>query len=1171
MIKETKEINEMNERELFEYITNVYLISNPGVQYKKIPEMEIRFGTGKNKQISKIDYDNTIRALYSAGFVTENPQGHHILRIFKHDIDKKNGNFIRNNIRAEVFGLDLIQEYCRSNSLQKILDLPSTVTAISDKLKFTRKTPAMEPKSMVDFTDFGFRVSYQMEEDYQSGNEPARKMMESWTDSKKTYRYLNRVRFSHPIYPIFADLSIIKSSRSMQKIQIPTHTIQEGGVFTNNETYEIELELDNTKIGVGTDYASLSVLLDSIRKTIRIVLSALQTTPYPIGMKERDQILQEYMKLIHGPNHQPRRIIPRDFIGPSSYTLQMNNILPILETEHGGVPNIRNDYSVTDKADGERRLLYVSGNGRVYMIDMNMNVIFTGTTIDENNIEKTGTGVGKLRFQDSLLDGEFIKYDKKGGVINLYMAFDIYYIHNESVRELGFIPYSLDIDEDESKKESKKESKLTINTRVHLLSEFINKMKLKSIVEDTKVTTKTKSVMEGSSRTTSKSITSPCQFAIRCKRFYSGEGTTIFASCEKILANVVDGRFEYNTDGLIFTPSHTGVGSNRIGVAGPVSKTPWEQSFKWKPPEFNTIDFLVSIKKDKKGKDEIHNIFKEGRNLLGIQDVIQFKTLILRCGFDQSRHGNLWLDMINDRIPPANEPENEEKYQAVPFQPTDPYDSNASFCNVMLKDTGGADLVMMTEEGEYFEEHMIVEFKYDISLQGAWKWIPLRVRYDKTNELRSGVSKNYGNAYNVANSNWTSIHNPVTETMITTGNEIPDHYERDDVYYNRTSKKTTTQPLRDFHNLYVKRKLIMAVSNRGDTLIDYAVGKAGDLSKWVQSKLGFVFGIDISKDNIQNKFTGACFRYINERKKQIKNPTYALFCHGNSSLNIRNGDAFMSEKDKEISRAVFGKGPKDKTLLGEGVYRQYGVASDGFQISSIQFAIHYLFENADTFHNFMRNVSECTRVGGKFIGTCYDGMTVFNALSNKNKGDVLTILRDENKVLEITKQYDQTGFPDNETSLGYAIDIYQETINKVFREYLVNFDYLIQIMENYGFVLITQAEAKNMGLPNASGMFQDLYQDMMNELNRDTKNKRSNYGVADQMTPEELRITFMNRYFVFKKIRNVNTEKMVKILHNKANKEEKEEKEEENIKKPKKIYVRKLKVPKIIIQSNTER
>ena len=87
--------------------------------------------------------------------------------------------------------------------MQKILDLPSTVTAISDKLKFTRKLPAMEPKSMVDFTDFGFRVSYQTEEDFQPGSDPARKNMEDWGDSKKTFRYLNRVRFSHPLFPIF--------------------------------------------------------------------------------------------------------------------------------------------------------------------------------------------------------------------------------------------------------------------------------------------------------------------------------------------------------------------------------------------------------------------------------------------------------------------------------------------------------------------------------------------------------------------------------------------------------------------------------------------------------------------------------------------------------------------------------------------------------------------------------------------------------------------------------------------------------------------------------------------------------------------------------------------------------------------------------------------------------
>jgi hypothetical protein len=790
------------------------------------------------------------------------------------------------------------------------------------------------------------------------------------------------------------------------------------------------------------------------------------------------------------------------------------------------------------------------------MIDMNMNVIFTGTTVDENN---TGTGVGKIKFQDSLLDGEFIKYDKNGDVINLYMAFDIYYIHTKSVRELGFIhnenSKDLNCEEEESKEES------NINTRVNLLSEFIIKIKLKSIVEDTQITKKTKNT------TKNISITSPCQFVIRCKNFYSDK--SIFNSCDKILSNVKDGLFVYNTDGLIFTPSHTGVGSNCIGKAGPLHKTVWEQSFKWKPAEYNTIDFLVSIKKNNKSQDEIHNIFKEGRNLSGVQDVIQYKTLILRCGFDPSKHKNPWLDMINDHIPSDEIGGNESKYQPVPFQPTNPYDKNACFCNVALNDTGD-NLVMMTEEGEYFEEDMIVEFKYDISRKGAWKWVPLRVRYDKTNELRSGF-KNYGNAFHVANSNWTSIHNPITETMITTGNEIPDNYERDDVYYNRSNNKTTTQPLRDFHNLYVKRKLIVSVSKRGDTLIDYAVGKAGDLPKWLQSNLGFVFGIDISKDNIQNSKNGACIRYLNKRKEQKeqkKKPLYALFCQGNSSRNIRNGDAFMSEKDKEISSAVFGKGHKDKTRLGEGVYNQYGIATDGFNISSIQFAIHYLFENANTFHNFMQNVSECTCKDGIFIGTCYDGMTVFNALSDKNEGDTLNFTRvdgnNEFKLLEITKRYSQTGFPDNENSLGYAIDVYQESIGKVFREFLVNFDYLIQIMENYGFVPIEQHEAVRIGLPKSSGMFKDLYNNMMNEIKRDPKT-RSNYGVAHLMTNEEINITSMNRYFVFKKIRNVNTDKIIKILHNQAKKEQEQE-EEDTMKETKKIRVRKLKVPKIIIQ-----
>ena len=209
--------------------------------------------------------------------------------------------------------------------------------------------------------------------------------------------------------------------------------------------------------------------------------------------------------------------------------------------------------------------------------------------------------------------------------------------------------------------------------------------------------------------------------------------------------------------------------------------------------------------------------------------------------------------------------DNEDSYKPVPFQPTEPYDPTAYLCNIKLQQQG-TQLYMMTEEIEYFEENMIVEFKYVMDNEDGWKWVPLRVRYDKTNELRSGL-RNYGNAYHVANNNWYSIHNPITNEMISTGLNVPETYNNDEVYYNRSNNDTNTKSLREFHNLYVKSKLITGVSNRGDTLIDYAVGKAGDLSKWLHNNLDFVLGVDVSKDNIHNQLDGACTRYLKAKAK----------------------------------------------------------------------------------------------------------------------------------------------------------------------------------------------------------------------------------------------------------------------------------------------------------------
>jgi len=1088
----------------FERIVQHYLESNPFMPNAgKISELEIRFGTNPriSKPITKIEYENVVKQLYACGFVPETDDGIHMLRIQNEYTCSRTGKKKISNIRAEIPGLDLIQEYCRTNSLQRLIDMPST---IFNKIKFTQKMGATTRTGEMihkhDVEDFNFRVSYQTEQDFHAQYPLVRNIIDKWNDSLKIFRSMNRVRFVHPEFPIFADLTIVKSSKKTNKVVVPKYTIQEADVFNSVEQYEVELEVDNSRVGHGSNYTTLDSLMIALRKCIRIILSGIQGSKFPISYKERDGILQSYMQVLHGQRDDEtkpdvkRQVTSSNFIGPSSVTLQMEHIIDNTNTNLLSA-NIRNGYTVTDKADGDRALMYISSDGRIYLIDTNMNVKFTGT----KTVEKT--------LFDSLVDGEHIKYDKTGKFINLYAAFDIYYVHEKSVREYPFI----------STTSVETTTKHTTEYRLPLLHQFIDLLNPVSILDG-----------PGTGEVKPNRNNYPCEFRVQCKAFYyDSEKNTIFDGCSKILSNAKDGIFEYNTDGLIFTPSNLAVGASSVGgKTGPKTKFTWEYSFKWKPAEFNTIDFLVTIKKNKMGKDEINHIFQEGKNLLGTQSVSQYKTLVLRCGFSERTDGflNPCQSILDDMDVKVNT-DDENEYKPVPFYPTDPYDKNAHLCNIMLQDINGR-LLMQTEEGEYFDENMIVEFKYVMTNRDGWRWVPLRVRYDKTAELLSGIKKNYGNAYRVANNNWHSIHNPITEDMISTGQNIPGQI--DEVYYSKTTDETSTQALRNFHNLYIKSKLIEAVSTRDDTLIDYAVGKGGDLAKWIYSNLKFVFGIDISPDNIHNQLDGACARYLKAKKKYSRVPS-ALFVRGNSGMNIRTGEAFYSEKDKQITNAVFGTGAKDATILGKGVYKNYGMAEAGFHISSCQFAMHYFFEDKRSLHQFLRNLTECTRVNGYFIGTCYDGQTVFDILRNKKKEERLSIFKGDSKIFELTRMYEPTGFPDDELSLGYAIDVYQESINKVFREYLVNFTYFIRLMEDYGFSLITKDEARHMNLPDSTGLFSELFGQMSREI-KTRPHTKANYKDAMNMSPEEKQISFMNRYFVFKKTRSVDAKKMGEII-----------------------------------------
>ena len=1126
--------NESNEspKVILDKISLAYLNGNPS-QYSEI-EMEAKFGTRGIKYLTKMDYDNVIKKLKSLKWETNYTNGEYLLRIQPEFLDVRTGQFKTNSdfnrFRIEIQGFNNIQEYCKTNSIKIVNDKNY------QSVKINRKTPVKigegkeEAISSANFDDFNFRVTLSNEEVISKTGKIGTDVFENWNKTKKVFRYMNRVTFTHNDYPFKIDLSIVKSSSKNERgWMIQTYNIDESNVFKNPESYEIEIEVDNR--GAKEKYKNPVDLSNGLQKIVTQVLSGLQKTNFPVSYSEQKEVLQTYHKLLFEEDFKKKNgeYIPKknvhtsDFIGPGLVTLDLINIGNL--NPDVIVPNITEPYAycVTEKADGDRHLLYVNGKGRIYFINTNMNVIFSGAKTEEE------------KCFNSLLDGELILHNKLGKFINTFAVFDIYYINKVDIRARPFI-----------NTHTKDEKYFKDGCRLPILKEFIkmlNPLNINATKSESIKVSNFKSILDKYNKS------HMCPIKIISKKFYptfdsftdgvpsaASSKYNIFEANNYLLRRIADENFDYEIDGLIFTPTLLGVGGNKFLEAGPKKKITWPYIFKWKPSEatttfpksYNTIDFLVVTKKGADGKDIITPIFENGINNYESTHFNQYKTIILTVGFDASKHGyiNPCQDVLDDKFSSQSDIDNEEGYKPKQFFPSNPFDAMAGLCNVMLEMDSNGTYNMFTEERQVFDDKTVVEFRYDMTKQGIWKWIPMRVRYDKTADFKSGNSVG-ANDYKTANSNWTSIHNPVTEKMIATGEDIPGIEVSDDVYYNSVTSDKMTQRMRDFHNLYVKKVLIQGVSKRGNNLIDFACGKAGDFPKWISAELSFVFGIDIAKDNIENRLNGACARYLNFKTTTKKMP-HALFVNGNSALNIRSGTNMFNDKANEITKSVFGSIGIDNSL-GPAVVRQHGKVHNGFDVSSCQFAIHYMFENNRTFYNFIRNVAECTKLYGYFIATCYDGRTIFNMLKKKKTDESNEIYVDDKKVWSISKRYDATTFEDNESCLGYKIDVYQDSINQTLPEYLVNFDFLTSTMDKYGFSLITKEEARQMKLPEGSGMFSELFNIMENDVHKNPE-KASDYKDALYMKDYEKDISFLNRFFIYKKTSTRNAEKLTKTL-----------------------------------------
>jgi hypothetical protein len=891
----------------------------------------VEFESQIGNQLTVIDFQNVIQWLLYSGFTIEDSRGKDMFRVHVNDADTK--------YRFELSNLGAIQHYCKTSVLL-------------NPLVYTKTNILKHP-----IPDFNAKLALNVETSIPEDDRI--RVIESFKGHKKTFRYMNRLRLTSPTYPFIFDCSIVKMSSDINAL------------FDVDPQYEIEAEFSDKK----------NIKLQ-IQQAITFASRGLQRTYYPIRMSEMKKVLENYHTLTKS----------RDFIAPSSITLQKNHI-----TDH----NLFTEFVVTEKADGERKMMFITEN-KIYLLTSAMKVEYTGFSVKG--------------FNGTLIDGEHVTKDKNRNNMNAYLAFDMYFNTSQSdIRVYSFLA-------------TKGSSIQPANTRYVQLNSI-----LKSLNE--------KRTSEPSANMT-----------ISSKQFVMATPM----SCKELTES---DKYPYHTDGIIFTHITYGVGMTSTKTTVTNTRFTWELSFKWKPPEENTIDFYVTV------EDVPH--YKT--TSVGAEE---YKTLNLFVGFnrnDINPHGSQYANhqyCIWNRYDVLSTP---ERTQNLLFKPgAIPHKAHVH-C---------PDGIIRTEYGEPIESKMIIECKYDESLEypeGA-KWVPLRVRWDKMARRNPNP-----NALSTALNNWTTIMNPLSLEMLANSPRT--------VYYEHVDKDKMAG-LRKFHN-YIKYQLLEIIKD-GNIVLDFAVGKGGDIPKW--KKASFVLGIDIFENNIIDTVDGAGQRYM-EAYKGGKTKTRCLFLHGNSSKCITNGEAMYTDYQNAIMRSVLGMDPLNKSL-GAGVVDHHAKAVKGFNVTSIQFAIHYMFESITTLTTFIKNVSECTALHGHFVGTCFDGKLIFDKLKDKKEVD---ILHDGVVLCSLEKRYTQQSVSKNSSCLGYKIGVYQSTIgSQKIDEYLVFFDYFIPLMKEYGFEYKEQL----------SMSFKQIY-----ETDPSARSIKMNSG--------EQEVSFMNRAFVFEKVKNM--------------------------------------------------
>ena len=717
--------------------------------------------------------------------------------------------------------------------------------------------------------------------------------------------------------------------------------------------------------------------------------------PTAMRLSVHEAALVSFGKLLMGARRRPRPGQPRDerpfFMAPKPVTLEQVHLIDP-DARYGAV-TILDDYCVTDKADGERMLMYVNGSGEVFLINNSLEVRHTGIVARSASLH------------ESVIDGEFIDASlmRFPGQKSTFAAFDVYFRNGQSVINRPLMGDA--------------------GSRYEILKDMFDDL--------------------GHWNWNGANI------AVRVKVHRRASGLAIFDAVRATLADIE--KLPYANDGLVFTPASLyvwGVYANKRPVSVAPEMTRWDRVFKWKPAHLNSVDFLVQATEARRGNVAAFDLMC-GYNMvknspIEVQDGLRY----LHDSVARAQ-----MQTLRERYEPAPfEPhtyikEDAHRMWVAPGadgvfrthegQPL--VDDCIVECDYDLENDAWRPMRLREDKTRLFKvSRNISRAANDMSTaRNIWMTIhepvtmemitgAVRVQMSEIEARATTEERYYARdiaRYHLLSVNMQNFHNLIIKKQL---------FEYPPVSFRRRLLELACGQAGDLSRWTdAGYSVVVGIDKNNNNITDPMNG-------------AYARAMRMSGDNNVPKMAfmvGDCGKLLSNGDAFVdaddSKGVWQSLNRGNPPDYLAPVAAAFRPSSSSASASSSSHAPHSRTPMFDAV--------------SCQFAIHYFFESAETLDAFLKNVAKHLVEGGYFMCSFMDGAQVDVKL-RATGGGVLTGRVANTVIWAIHKNYETLDVPSDDI-YGKKIGVYLENTRQLITEYIVPFQALVEKAEAAGLVL----------------------------------------------------------------------------------------------------------------------